>query len=315
MSIWQDDKGRTHVGVMVAGKRIHRVVPKGASASDAKQLEAALTGAAVKKKTNVPGDPMLSEVMALYMEHAESLRSPETAKHHARRIGPWVAKYRASDTKTAVRHFVKDAKKKYAAATINWSLSCLKKGLELAYDDELTPVNYSDVVKTLPVHNVRDTTITLAQAKKLASCASKQVAAAMWISLYTGCRRGEVLKMVQADISGDTMLIHAGNTKTLKTRTIPVVAQLRPWLAYVPLKLNAEGLKSGWERARIKAGMEHVNFHDLRRSCATLMIEAGVDLYVVSKLLGHSSVTVTQTRYGHLQTERIAAGLKTTFGE
>lgn len=39
-----------------------------------------------------------------------------------------------------------------------------------------------------------------------------------------------------------------------------------------------------------------------------------IDLYVVSKLLAHSSVTVTQTRYGHLQTDRIAEGLKKTFG-
>ena len=45
-----------------------------------------------------------------------------------------------------------------------------------------------------------------------------------------------------------------------------------------------------------------------------MMIAAGVDLYVVSKLLGHSSVTVTQTRYGHLQTDRIAEGLARTFG-
>jgi integrase len=73
-------------------------------------------------------------------------------------------------------------------------------------------------------------------------------------------------------------------------------------------------MKSAWRRARIAAGLEHLNFHDLRRSCATMMIGAGVDLYVVSKLLGHSSVTVTQTRYGHLQTDRIAAGLEKTFG-
>jgi integrase len=79
------------------------------------------------------------------------------------------------------------------------------------------------------------------------------------------------------------------------------------------LDINYEGLKSSWRRARIAAEMEEYTFHDLRRSCATMMIAAGVDLYVVSKLLGHSSVTVTQTRYGHLQTDRIAAGLAKTF--
>ena len=112
----------------------------------------------------------------------------------------------------------------------------------------------------------------------------------------------------------DTMTIHAGNTKTQKTRTIPIVAPLRPWLDQLPIGINFEGLKSGFVRAREKAGLPWLHFHDLRRSCATMMIAAGVDLYVVSKLLGHSSVTVTQTRYGHLQTDRIAAGLQKTFG-
>ena len=60
--------------------------------------------------------------------------------------------------------------------------------------------------------------------------------------------------------------------------------------------------------------MPAVTFHDLRRSCGTLIIEAGVDLYVVSKILGHSSVGVTQARYAHLQTEQMREGMKKAFG-
>ena len=315
MSTWDDKQGRKHVGVMVGGQRVHRILPDGATASDAKLIEAEIRAAINKapKKVNIPGDPMLTAVMTLYVEHSKTLRSPKTAKFHAARIGPWAEKYRASQTRQAAAHFVKDAKPKYAASTINWSLSCLKKGLELAYDADLIPANYSDQVKTLPVNNIRTTVLTIDQVKMLSACCSDQVRAAMWISLYTGCRRGEILKMQPEDVGEDTMTIHAGNTKTLKTRTIPIVAPLRPWLAYLPLSNKAEGIKSGWERARAAAGLPHLNFHDLRRSCATMMIAAGVDMYVVSKLLGHSSVTVTQTRYGHLQTDRIAAGLAKTF--
>lgn len=36
MSIWTDKQGRRHVGIMVNGKRVHRVLPQDASASDAK---------------------------------------------------------------------------------------------------------------------------------------------------------------------------------------------------------------------------------------------------------------------------------------
>jgi integrase len=63
----------------------------------------------------------------------------------------------------------------------------------------------------------------------------------------------------------------------------------------VPLTLNFEGLKTGFRRAREAAGLPHVTFHDLRRSCGTMMVQAGVDLYVVSKVLGHSSMAVTRS--------------------
>lgn len=316
MSIWEDAKGRKHVGLMVGGKRVHRILPVGTSASDAKQIEAELRGAIVKtaKQVRIPGDPMLTEVMGLYLEHAKSLRSPDTAKYHALRFGPWAAKYKASQAKQAAAHFIKDTKPKYAASTINWSLSTLKKGLELAFDSEMTPVNYSELVKTLPVKNIRDTVLTMEQLGKLSEHCSPPVRACVWIAIYTGCRRGEILAMQPEDIGPDSITIRAGNTKTEKTRTIPIVAALRPWLEQVPIGINFEGVKSGFGRARKAAGLPWLNFHDLRRSCATMMIAAGVDLYVVSKLLGHSSVTVTQTRYGHLQTDRIADGLKKTFG-
>ena len=81
------------------------------------------------------------------------------------------------------------------------------------------------------------------------------------------------------------VVIHAGNTKTLKTRTIPIVVPLRPWLGYIPLQIDFDSVKSSWRRARESDGLPHLNFHDLRRSCETMMIAARVHLYVVSKLL------------------------------
>ena len=316
MSIWEDAKGRKHVGIMVSGKRLHRILPVGTSASAAKQIEADLRGAIVKvaKQINIPSDPMLTEVMSLYMAHSENLKSPKTAQYHALRFGPWAEKYRASETRKAAAHFIKDTQPKYAAATINWSLSTLKKGLELAYNIDLIPENYGDRVMSLPVHNIRDKVLTIEQLKRLVEHCSEPVKAAVWIALYTGLRRGEILSLTQESIGDENITVMAGNTKKHKTRTIPIVAPLRPWLEQVPIGINFEGLKSGFRRARTKADLEWLNFHDLRRSCATMMIAAGVDLYVVSKLLGHSSVTVTQTRYGHLQTDRIAAGLNKTFG-
>jgi len=315
VSTWTDKDGRRHVGIMLSGKRVHRILPKGATAGDAKQLEAELRAAIGRQRAPViPGDPALSAIMGVYLEHTKTLRSPDTAAFHAARLGPWVEKYRASEAQKCAAHIVKDMRGAYADGTINRSLGALKKALSIAWERGLTPENYGLKVKRLAEHNARDVTLTHEQVEKLASHASEQVRAAMWIALYTGCRRGEILKLRKADISATTILIRAGNTKTLKTRTVPIVGPLHRWLEYIPIQINAEGLKTGFRRAREAAGMPEVTFHDLRRSCGTLMIQAGVDLYVVSSILGHSTVTVTQKHYAHLQTDRMRAGLDATFG-
>jgi integrase len=52
----------------------------------------------------------------------------------------------------------------------------------------------------------------------------------------------------------------------LRYREVPIVPALRPWLKFLPLAINFEGIKTGFRRAREAAGMNHVHFHDLRHS-------------------------------------------------
>lgn len=314
MSTWIDKDGRRHVGIMLNGRRVHRKLPEGATASDAKRVEAEIRSAiGAQRAPNIPGDPRMIEVMGLYLEHAKTLRSPDTAIFHAARLGPWAEKYRASQARECASHIQRDMTGAYAPATINRSLGALKKALALAWERNLTPENYGLRIKRLAEHNLRDMTLNMEQVKLLADCASEQVAAAIWIALFTGCRRGEILAIRADDIGPDTIAIRAGNTKTLRARTVPIVPPLRKYLPLLPLAINFEGLKTGFRRAREAAEMPWVTFHDLRRSCGTLMIEAGVDLYVVSKVLGHSTVAVTQARYAHMQVDALRAGLERTF--
>lgn len=303
MSIWTDKQGRLHVGVMVNGKRIHRRLPAGTTARDAKLIEADLRRAAGRKEAAIPGDPPMTAVMGLYMKHADTLRSPDTAKFHALRAGQWLEGVRASDAPTAMHKMIEDMRGHYAPATINRTLGAVKAALKLAYQGGLIPENYGAKISRLPENNERHLYLTIDQVKQLADCCSEQVRVAVWIALLTGCRRGEILKMKPADVHGDHLRIRAGNTKTLRERTIPIVPALRPWLKYLPLAINAEGLKTGFRRAREKAGMPDVNFHDLRHSCASLLINMGVSLEVVRDILGHTTIRTTE-RYAHLDIER-----------
>lgn len=313
MSIWIDKNGRRHVGVMVAGRRIHRILPTNASASDAKRIEAEIRSSLGKKEPVIPGDPSMASIMGKYVTHASSLRSPKTAKIHARRCGPWTEGRKASEARQVASEIISDMRGEYANGTINRSLSALSKALRLAWERGETVDDYSRHVRRIPELNIRDVTLSLDEVRRIADKADDVVRASIWIAIYTGCRRGEILALRREDIGESDIIIRAGNTKSLKTRVIPITSPLRPWLSCVPLNISVNVFAKAFRRACKSAGLEHFRFHDLRRSCATMMVQAGVDLYVVSKLLGHSSVLITQARYAHLQTSAIRAALDQTF--
>jgi len=302
-----DKRGRIEVSVCVRGVRVHRRLPPGSTARDAKQLESELRMAAARsagqRTVLIPGDPPMAAVMADYVAAAKHLRSPDTAIHHAQRIGQWAERYRASEARRCAAHIVADMRGHYAIGTINRSLGTMKRALRVAWERGLCAADWSAHVKRLPENNARDLYLSVDQVALIAAHASQATAAAMWIALLTGCRRGEVLGITRADIGPDTLTIRAGNTKTLRTRTVPIVPALRHWLQYLPLSINAEGLKTGFRRARESAGMPLVHFHDLRHSCATILLSLNVPLDVVRDILGHSSIKTTE-RYAHALVHR-----------
>lgn len=66
-----------------------------------------------------------------------------------------------------------------------------------------------------------------------------------------------------------------------------------------------EGVRSAWDRAKEAVPLPpETRLHDLRHTFASLCVDNGVPLYEVSKLLGHSNLSVT-ARYAHLRDERL----------
>ena len=63
--------------------------------------------------------------------------------------------------------------------------------------------------------------------------------------------------------------------------------------------INPQNLTSAWKRLSRRIGVD-LRLHDLRHYAASLMIAAGMDLFAVSRLMGHSSTSVTGDIYGHL---------------
>lgn len=53
-----------------------------------------------------------------------------------------------------------------------------------------------------------------------------------------------------------------------------------------------------------KYDLPHIRFHELRHSCASLLINQGCDLKQVQEWMGHSDISTTANIYGHLETQR-----------
>lgn len=59
-------------------------------------------------------------------------------------------------------------------------------------------------------------------------------------------------------------------------------------------------LSRSWYPLRKRAGLPEVRFHDLRHTCATLLLGRGVHPKLVQELLGHASIEMTINTYSHV---------------
>lgn len=184
-------------------------------------------------------------------------------------------------------------------STKNRRLAILRRTANLAYKrwGWLTEP-LGDKIQLLPENQSREVYLSKDQIKALAEAqGNEQVKAAIYIAAYTGLRSGEILALTEADIKDG--VIHVRTSKTGRARFVPVVPQIARYLKRLPIGVHASTLSHS-----VSDAMPGVRFHDLRHSCASLLLAAGVDLYTISKILGHSSIQMTQ-RYSHLETKAL----------
>lgn len=144
------------------------------------------------------------------------------------------------------------------------------------------------------------------------------------LAINTGCRKSELLKLAwrDVDMTIPAIIITSANSKNGKRRIIPLNQQAQHAIKALFRMRNETKLESPWVftkrngnrlkcldnafwRACKRAGIQDFRIHDLRHTFASDLVRAGVSLYVVKNLLGHSSIKQTE-RYAHLATEALA---------
>ena len=105
-------------------------------------------------------------------------------------------------------------------------------------------------------------------------------------------------------------LISAGEKCTKNTSTLPSLARPPPGTVNIKPKETKTkkghllDIKSSWEHIRREAKLADVRIHDLRHTYASILINNGVSLSIVGKLLGHSNASTTE-RYAHLNNDTL----------
>lgn len=65
--------------------------------------------------------------------------------------------------------------------------------------------------------------------------------------------------------------------------------------------INPSNLRNrSFARLIKRAGLSKICFHDLRHTCATLLLSRNVNPKIVSEMLGHSSISITLDTYSHV---------------
>jgi site-specific recombinase XerD len=136
-----------------------------------------------------------------------------------------------------------------------------------------------------------------------------------------GLRLGELLHLQVTDIDSARMVVHVHQGKGGKDRLVPLSARLleelrgywrfyrpRPWLfpgAGGKRPLHPANVQRLCRRLLPKAGItKPITPHTLRHSFATHLLEAGVDVVTLQRILGHRDLQTT-AHYLHLSTERL----------
>lgn len=119
----------------------------------------------------------------------------------------------------------------------------------------------------------------------------------------TGARLSEALK-----VAGEVGTVAVfTDTKNGSSRKVPLTARAHRAMPFLPQTWNTDKCTKLFSRVRDEAMLPDVTLHTLRHTCASRLVQGGMDLYRVKTWLGHSNITVTE-RYAHLAPSSLNEG-------
>jgi integrase len=294
--------------------------------------EVELGGNPAAEKEERKAIPTYKELADQHLTHARAtLRRPENTEINLRvHILPRWGKARLTDIKPqdVAKWLAEKANEGLKPATVEKIRVVFSRSFELARQWNI-PGSDRNPVRGLPrpkFNNARSRYLSADEVQKILEAAEKsrnrQLRAIIQLLLFTGARKSELLRAEWKHVNIGRREWLIPMSKTGKPRHVPlsqaaidVIENLPrfekcPYLVPNPkTKKPYECIKGPWDRVRAKAGVSDVCIHDLRHSAASFMINAGIDLYHVGRVLGHADHQSTM-RYSHLANDTLLAAVE-----
>ena len=202
--------------------------------------------------------------------------------------------------------------KKLSETTVNRDLEALRRILFWAAEEGLLLSNPLARMRMVRERRQRRGLMSVQEENKLLAAASPHLRRIIRVAIWTGMRRGELLKQQWADVDFNLKLLFVSHSKTAEGEmreiplTKPVFDQLwqdqkREGLVFTFQKEPIHQIKTAWHAAIQRAGIRYYRFHDLRHTFNSRLMLAGVQQEIRKALMGHSSGEDIQSRYTHVE--------------
>jgi site-specific recombinase XerD len=190
-------------------------------------------------------------------------------------------------------------------ATVNRYKALFSLSFRLGMENGKCETNPARLVKRLPEDNEIVRFLSEEEEEKIRAVIERDFPEHMpefEIALHTGAPRGEQYRLTWPGVNVDERMT-LRRTKKRTTRHIPLNAVARA--AFNQLKESSSGHGSvfvgergkplkkprhWWEKVMKEAGIEDLQWHDIRHTFASRLVMAGVDLRTVAQLLGHRTL-------------------------
>lgn len=264
-------------------------------------LELQLQGNAIQ----MPSDRIVSKVIADYvaMSKSKSAGTQEVWRYWASRVSSW------EGCRLPVREVNRDWWNKFTlwvsamgvnSTTRHHYLARMRSVLNYAEREGWLLSNPSKGAKLPHLERHQRTYLTAEELRKLKAspCESEEVSRAFLFSCLCGLRISDVEALRWENVKGSRLTVKIQKTQRILTvelnsQALELMGEPGTGKVFnLPYRKAISGILVRWGQA---AGLtKHITFHTSRHTFAVLALSSGVDIYTLSKILGHSSVTTTQ---------------------